>query len=148
GDKTVRSDYSGNPLVNTFNANQIKQDLKAQVQITQAFGQLASKAVGDYAASQLQQAAALRAQAAQTTDPSEQHALLDQAPSLESTWGKGGPGRVALHALFGGLTGDLQGALGAGISATFVPQISQQLAQLNLPQPLQQALVQALGASI
>src|SRR5262249_7190993 len=31
GDKTVRSDYSGNPLVNTFNANQIKQDLKAQV---------------------------------------------------------------------------------------------------------------------
>jgi len=100
------------------------EDIQAQVQITQSFGSQASKAVGDYADSKLKESKQLQAQANQTSDPEQKAALQKQADDLNSTWGEGGAGRVALHTVVGGLTGNTAGAVGAAAASSAAPALN------------------------
>ena len=103
-DKSARTGDAQTGLANTFDAGKVQADINAQVQITQAFGQQASKAVGDYAQAQMQKTQALRAAS------QEQEAL-----AIEALWGESGSLRLAAHTVIGGLTGGSSGAAGAAV---------------------------------
>jgi len=86
--------------------------------------------VGDYAATKL-------AEAKKNND----QAGID-------AWKEGGSARVALHTAVGGLTGGVQGAVGAGTSQAVIDQVGQALKETNLPTELKQALVLAAGTAV
>ena len=132
-------DSSGNNLAGTltpiFDQAQIKRELQAQVQITQAFSQVAPRAVADYAQSQYD-----RYIAAGNTAEAE-------------NWAEGGIYRTALHTALGGLlTGDISGALGAGAVAGAAPLLNQlqqaiaeQLSQAGASNPVASSIAQVLA---
>ena len=148
-------DSKGNNLAGTltpiFDKEQVQRELNAQIQITQAFSQVAPKAVGDYATSKLKEAANMFIRA---NDPNngltdeQRLQLVNEANELNTAWKDGGYARVALHAVVGGLTGNLEGAIGAGASAITIPMIGEELAKLDIPATLKQALVMATAAAI
>jgi len=156
GNATVTAvDSQGNNLAGTltpvFDQTQVQSELDAQVQITQAFSQVAPKAVGDYASIKLQEAANMLIQANDLNNglnDEQRQQLINDASDLNTAWKDGGYARVALHAVVGGLTGNLQGAIGAGTSAITIPMIGEELAKLDIPVTLKQALVQATAAAI
>ena len=127
-------DSSGNNLAGTltpiFDQAQIQRELQAQVQITQAFSQVAPKAVGDYAQTQYDKYIA--------------EGNLAEA----AKWDDGGIYRVALHTLVGGLSGNLEGAIGAGTSAATIPKIAEKIKALNIPTELKDALILATAGAI
>jgi filamentous hemagglutinin len=150
GDQSVRTgdNSSAGTLVKDWNIQTIVKDVQAQAQITQEFGQNASKAVGDYANSKLKEANDLYDQAAAEVDPGKKAALYAQADQLDNNWKEGGAYRIAAHAAVGGLTGGAGGAAGAAASSIAIPAIGEQIANLDIPVPVKQALVMAMGAAI
>ncbi|MCS4511952.1 hypothetical protein NBM50_17335, partial [Xylophilus ampelinus] len=104
-------------------------EVQAQTQITATFGQQATKAVGDYASAQYERL--------KNTDPAE-----------AAKWAEGGAYRVAAHTVIGGLTGGVQGAVGAGTSQAVIDRIGQQIASADLPPGLKTALVAIAGTSV
>ena len=127
-------DSKGNNLAGTltpiFDKEQVQRELAAQVRITQAFSQVAPKAVGDYASNKFKElmAAGNKEEAAK--------------------WADGGIYRVALHTIVGGLSGNLEGALGAGTSAAAIPRIAEQIKALDIPTELKEALILATASAI
>ena len=113
-----------------FDASSVRADVQSQVTITSEFGKQASKAVGDYADSKLRDAIAQGNQA-----------------SIED-WKEGGTGRLSLHALVGGLTGNLSGAAGAIASQSFVPIVGNALNSIDIPIEVKQAIVLAAGTTV
>jgi len=107
GNTAVRTGDAPTGLTAIFNKDQVKQEVAAQVAITSEFGKQASKAVGDYAATQLKKA----------QDDKDQAGI--------AAWNEGGASRVALHALVGGLTGGAAGAVGAGTASAAAPSIDE-----------------------
>ncbi len=63
-------------------------------------------------------------------------------------WDDGGLYRVALHTLVGGLSGNLEGALGAGTSAATIPKLGELLKDAGMPATLKQALIMATATAI
>ncbi len=118
GNTAVRSTDAETGLQRIFDADKVQRDIDAQAQITQAFTRDATKAVGDFAQGKMNEAKALRAQAADQQDSERAQALNDQAQALEDTWGEGKAGRVLLHTVVGGFAGGLSGAVGAATSAS------------------------------
>ena len=131
-----------NALSPIFDKDKVQNSLDAQVAITQAFGRDASKAVGDYAASQIKQASALMEQADKTSDPAQQQALRDQAQAINAQWGENGTLRIAAHTVIGGLTGNLQGAAGALVGTLTAPAVANALQQAGITGILATALTQ------
>jgi filamentous hemagglutinin len=107
-------DTSG-ALTNKFDATKVQNEIDAQTQITQTFGQQAAQAVGNYAASQIKHADQHIKQAQQQSDPARRAEHLQQAQQILDQWGDTGVYRLAAHTLVGGLNGDLAGA--AGVAA-------------------------------
>lgn len=169
----IAVDSQGNNLASTvapiFDQEKVQRELLAAVTITQAFSAVAPKAVGDFAASQMQTFE--KAQSAKDTAESvlnnpeasaenKAHAqnILDQANAVLNdpeqiaqydNWKEGGIYRVALHTALGGLfSGDLSGALGAGISQSLIPVIGDHISQLDVPLVVKQALVEATSVAI
>jgi filamentous hemagglutinin len=130
GNKDIRTGDKETGIGTIFDATKVQQSIDAQVKITQMFGQLAPKAVGDYAGSK---AAELRRQG------NEEEARK---------WDEGGVYRVAMHTAIGGLTGDLKGALGAGVSAYTVPMIAEQIKQMDIPAELKTSLIAVAGTAV
>ncbi len=138
GDAAKRTGDAQQGIAPIFDKDAVRADVQAQVQITQMFGQNASKAVGDYAQQQQEKAAALKAQAANLADNDPDKTRLQQeAQKLDSQWGDQGSMRLTLHSLTGGLTGGLGGALGAAVAATAAPGLD--ALQAKLTQGLQDA---------
>ena len=144
----IAVDSNGNNLAGTltpiFDKEQVQRELDAQIQITQAFSQVAPKAVGDYAGNKVKELVVKAQEAHLAGDETTATQLLNDAEK----WGDGGIYRVALHAATGGLTGNLEGAIGAGTSAVTIPMIGEELAKLDIPATLKQALVMATAAAI
>jgi filamentous hemagglutinin len=113
-----------------FDASSVRADVQSQVTITSEFGKQASKAVGDYADSKLRDAIAQGNQA-----------NIDD-------WKEGGTARLSLHALVGGLTGNLSGAAGAIASQSFVPIVGNTLNSIDIPIEVKQAIVLAAGTTV
>lgn len=63
GNTDVRTGDAESGIARIFDAEKVQKEIEAQTRITQLFGQQASKAVGDYAASQLKTANDLRRKA-------------------------------------------------------------------------------------
>ena len=117
-------------LSKIFDASSVKADVQSQVTITSEFGKQASKAVGDYADSRLRDAIA-----------QDNQANIDD-------WKEGGTARLSLHALVGGLTGNLSGAAGAIASQSFVPIVGNTLNSIDIPIEVKQAIVLAAGTTV
>jgi filamentous hemagglutinin len=105
GNAAARTGDKETGIAPIFDADKVKKDIEAQVTITSEFGKQASKAVGDYAATQLKKA------------------QDDKDPAAIAAWSEGGANRVALHTLVGGLTGGAAGAVGAGAASAAAPSI-------------------------
>ena len=140
GNKDIRTGDKETGIGTIFDATKVQQSIDAQVKITQMFGQLAPKAVGDYAGNKVKE---LTEQAKTLTD-TEQQAVLDEAKK----WDEGGAYRVALHTAVGGLSGNLQGAAGAGLSALTVPMIAEQIKQMDIPSELKATLIAVAGTAV
>ena len=140
GNKAARTGDKEAALANTFNAEKVQKDIDAQVVITQTFGTLASKAVGDFSQSQLNQAKTLREEAGQETDPTRAQSLRDQAQQIEANWGDQGTARLTAHTVVGALTGGTAGALGAAASTLSAPLISDTLAKAGVDPALSKIL--------
>ena len=132
GDDSVRTgdNSSVGALANRWNEQQAMQDLAAQQQITAAFGSSAAKAIGDYARQQ------------------HDAALARNDPEEAAKWAEGGEYRLAAHAAAGALTGGFGVALAAGTSAALMPTIGEEIANLDLPEPVKQALGVAMATAI
>ncbi|WP_300654000.1 hemagglutinin repeat-containing protein [Hydrogenophaga sp.] len=151
GDTAVRSTDAETGIQRIFEKERVQKEVAAQVAITKAFTQQASKAVGQYSNDQLEKAKDLKRQAAQAGDAASRDALLGEALALEEAWKEGGAGRVALHMVAGALGGGVGGAAGAGLTQTAIPALGEHIAALDVPVQIKQALVQtaalALGAA-
>ena len=130
GDSSKRTGDKQQGVVQIFNKDQVKAEIGAQTAITSEFGKNASKAVGDYAQTKLDEAKANNDQAG-----------ID-------AWKEGGVNRVALHTVVGGLTFGAQGAVGAATSQAAIDQIGQAIKDTDLPVALKQTLVAAAGTAI
>ena len=134
GNTAVRSGDAEIGIKPIFDPQKVQKDIDAQVKITQQFGQLASKAVGDYAAGKLKEAGDLRTQAnkEKETNPDYARQLENQAITLESQWGDQGSLRIAAHTLIGGLTGGASGAAGAAAGTLTAPIVAQKLSEAGI----------------
>jgi filamentous hemagglutinin len=119
-----------NGLQKNWDGQKLLQEQAANAQIMATFGQQASKAAGTYADQQ--------AIAARRAD--------NEAEARK--WDEGGEYRTALHAGIGALTGGVQGAVGAALSATALPEIGERIAALNLPDSVRDALNASIGAAL
>ena len=63
-------------------------------------------------------------------------------------WKEGGSARVGLHTLVGLLTGNVSGAVGAGVTQSVIPYIGEQIAKLDVPLEFKQALIQVASGVI
>jgi len=130
GNVDARTGDTTTGILKIFDASIAKGDVQAQVDITSEFGKQASKVVGDYADSKLREAIAVGDQA-----------HIDD-------WKEGGAARLSLHAIVGGLTGNLSGAAGAVASQSFVPIVGNALNTTDIPVEVKQAIVLAAGAAV
>ncbi|EIJ48486.1 hypothetical protein GWL_05200 [Herbaspirillum sp. GW103] len=131
---------SSNGLAKNWDGNQLREDVEAQAKITRAFGQQASKLIGDYAEQQQKKAEDLRKQANAATDPAVATQLNDQASALETKWGPDGNMRALAHTVVGGLTGGLAGAAGAGAGTLAAPKVASALNQAGVDADLAKVL--------
>ncbi len=138
--RDVHTGDSGNGLVKDWNGQQLQQQVTAGAEIMATFGQQASKAIGDYAEHKTNEAAAMRLQAANTTDPDQKAQLIAQADQLDSQWGANGTLRVLAHTAVGGLTGGVGGAAGAAAGTLTAPAVADALRNAGVTGPLADAL--------
>ncbi|MFA7271051.1 MAG: hemagglutinin repeat-containing protein, partial [Sterolibacterium sp.] len=129
GNTQARTGDAETGLAPIFDQQKVQKEIDAQVAITQIFGQLASKAVGDYAQAKLNEAQALRDQGRE-----------QEAKDIESLWGANGTLRLAAHTLIGGLTGGVQGAAGAAVGTLTAPFVAAELAKAGIDGPLATAI--------
>jgi len=101
-----------NALDRIFDEQTVQRDIDAQVLITQEFGKVAPKAVADFTAG-IARELSLEALAIKSTDPKRAAELEAEAAKYD----EGGIYRIALQTVVGGLSGGLEGALGAGVAA-------------------------------
>ncbi len=148
GNTAVRSTDAETGLAKIFDADKVQREINAQVQITQAFGRDASKAVGDYAQTQINEANVLRAQALVTPDKEARDALDAKAQALEDNWGDRGTLRLLAHTLIGGLTGGIDGAAGAAAGTLTAPLVAQALADAGIQGPLASTLVALASTAV
>lgn len=150
---TTVVDSQGNSTAHSitpiFDQQKVERELQAGVAITQAFSQVAPKAVADFATNK---ASDLKTQAAQAEKAGDT-ARANQLKADAAKWEEGGVYRVALHTALGGLiTGDISGALGAGAVASAAPllndlqkAVQQQLENAGLGTPTANTVSQALA---
>jgi filamentous hemagglutinin len=146
-DVNTDKDTSG-ALTKSWDGNKLQQQVQAQAQIMAAFDAAASKAIGDYAQGELQKAQALRNSASEETDSVKRDEMLAAAQNMEDNWGEGGAYRVAAHAVVGGISGGIEGALGATASAASAGGINKFLDGASLPEPVKQAVGAAMATAV
>jgi filamentous hemagglutinin len=163
GDQNARTGDAQTGLANTFDAGKVQADINAQVQITQAFGQQASKAVGDYAQEQMQITQAFGQQASKAVGDYAQEQMQkaqalraagqeQEALAIEALWSDTGSLRLAAHTVIGGLTGGSSGAAGAAVGTLTAPAVADALAQAGIDGALASTLTAlastATGAAV
>lgn len=130
GNSGARTGDAETGLAPIFDADKVKREMDAQVAITQAFGQHSAKAWGEYANRKFADAIA----------SADEEGM--------QCWAPDGACRAGGHAVLGGLTGGMEGALGAGLSSLTAPHLQAFLIEQGLPPGAAQAITQltALGA--
>ena len=149
GKEDVRTGDTETGLQNNFDKDKVQKEIDAQIAITQSFGQQASKAVGDYAHKQMDQAMQLREQAAiakQMGQTDRADELTRQAQDIENNWGETGVLRLAAHTVIGGLTGGASGAAGSLLGTLTASQAAKMLQESGITQKSDPVLYNALVA--
>jgi len=136
GNQNARTGDAQSGIAPIFDADKVQKNINAQAAITQAFGQQASKAIGDYAQTRLAEAGTLRRHAQNEADPDLKAQHLQQARQLEADWGETGTRRILAHTLVGGLTGGVQGAGGAVAGTFAAPLVADTLNRAGIEGPL------------
>ena len=165
GNKEARTGDAETGIKPIFDAEKVQKEIDAQVQITQLFGQQASKAIGDYAKAKLQEAEQQQIEGLikkQQANRAREEGLFAQADALQAEadtalgvaadlrqqWGEHGSARLALHTLTGALTGGAGGAAGALASSASAPYIADAAKEMGLPDELTNILVQGAATAI
>ncbi|MBW8832300.1 MAG: hypothetical protein JF606_23410, partial [Burkholderiales bacterium] len=171
-DVTTEKDSSGS-LKKAWDGQQLMGDVQAQVQITQSALPRLANEIGNYAATKTRpveeaqayvdvKARADKGEAGKTEQAwlarmesdgysldKAQATLSDpQAQRDYQNWKDDGAARVATHAVLGALGGGVQGALGAGASASLTPTVADAINQLGLPEAVRQAVITGAGVAI
>ena len=123
-ERQVRTGDDAGSLAKTWDGQQLLQEQAANAQIVAAFGQQASKAIGDYAQKQMQAAARLQAAAQAENDPQRRAQLQAQDQQLSDAWGDNGTLRLLAHTVVGGLTGGVSGAAEAALGTVAAPAVA------------------------
>ncbi|WP_165774376.1 hemagglutinin repeat-containing protein [Herbaspirillum robiniae] len=135
---------SSNSLSKNWNGDELRQDVEAQAKITQAFGQQAAKAIGDYAETKKKEFQEAAKKAALDGD----QASADNLTAEAAKWADGGVYRVAAHTAIGALAGGVGGALGAAASASLMPDIAIKIKKMELPDAVESAISLAAAAGL
>lgn len=142
---STKTDTTG-AIAKIFDADKVTEEVNAQAQITQSFSKQVPKAVADYAASrtkpytdatdyktlndkqkqgELSEADQKRLSVLekQGLTPDSAQATLNDPQSKKDydNWKEGGSARVALHTITNALSGGINGATGALVSASAAP---------------------------
>ena len=153
GDTTALANIKGSEaeahsiLENNFNPDKVKE-VQEQAELVAMLAQEGSEFVGDYAQARLEEANDKRAEANKSNDPNEQVRLNAEADQLDSNWKEGGILRVASHALVGGISGGIEGALGSAATATIIPELADALSEAGVSEDLRKGLLIAASAGI
>jgi hypothetical protein len=149
GDKSVLTGKdTTNALRPIFNADTVKKDINAQVQITSQFGSQASTAIGNYAAAQMKDATDLRIRASKLPAGEQRDRLNNEAKAIEANWGDQGILRLGAHTVVGGLTGGAGGAAGAGATTVASPLLYNALRNAGVPAELATGITLLGGSAI
>ena len=148
GNSTARTGDAESGIKQIFDKEKVQQDLTAQVAITQTFGKEAAKQIGAFADTKLTEALNLRADASAATDETRKDELNARADQLEKEWGATGTLRVAAHALLGGLTGNLEGAVGAAAGTLTAPKVKEALEKSGLDDGLVNGLTALASTTV
>ncbi|CAN0180702.1 unnamed protein product, partial [Ectocarpus sp. 12 AP-2014] len=133
GNQTARTGDAETGITPIFNADNVRKDVQAQAAITQAFGQQASQAWGDYAS---QQEAQLWREAQNASDPDTKAKLEAEA----ARWAEGGAYRTTGHTLLGLTGGGVDGATGALTSSVLMSKVEHLTNDMALPDGVRQGL--------
>ncbi|MDQ5946722.1 MAG: filamentous hemagglutinin, partial [Pseudomonadota bacterium] len=147
GNKDARTGDKEAGIAKIFDQEKVQKEIDAQTKITQQFGQLASKAVGDYAQAKTNEAKALRELAKNEPDESRASQLKAQAAEIDSQWGETGTLRLAAHTVIGGLTGGASGAAGAAAGTLTAPLVADALAKAGIEGSLATAITAAASTA-
>ncbi len=130
GNQEARTGDAQTGITPIFNRDAVERDVKAQATIFTEFGRQAIPAAAGFAD---KKAVELR------REGKEQEA---------ATWDEGGSNRTALYGALGFLSGGISGAAGAVASAALVPTLGEEIAALNLPEPVRQGVTQLMGMAV
>jgi filamentous hemagglutinin len=136
--RDVRTGDPNPGLTRKWDGKQLMQEQAANAETVAAFGQQASKAIGQYAQQQMATAAELRHQAQR--DPARAAELNAQAQDIEKNWGNEGVARVLAHGVVGGLTGGAAGAAGSVAATITGPAIAEAFAKAGVEPSLSKIL--------
>jgi filamentous hemagglutinin len=147
GNTEARTGDAESGIAPIFDQNRVQKEIDAQIRITAEFGKQASKAIGDYATKQLEEAGKLRDQATAETNPDRRAQLNAQADQLQADWGDNGTLRLLAHTVVGGLTGGGAGAAGASAGTLAAPAVADALTQAGIDGALASTLT-ALASTV
>ncbi len=147
GNTAARTGDAQTGLKPIFDADKVQKEVDAQAQITQTFGQQASKLVGDYAAEKMKEANVIQNKAIKARvegNDAEADSLDAQAKQISDQWGDNGTYRIGLHTVIGGLTGGASGAAGSLTGSLTAAQAADLLQSSGITQENDPALYNAL----
>ncbi|MEN5182079.1 hypothetical protein ABE501_20185 [Comamonas testosteroni] len=130
GNSSARTGDKETGLKPIFDKERVRDNVDAGVTVTTVVGQQGTIAWGDYANQQYVDAI--------TSGDSER----------AECWAPDGTCRAAGHALVGGLTGGLGGAVAGGAVSITAPQVERILTDAGLPPMVVEAVTQAYGAGL
>lgn len=135
-DVSSERDTSGK-LNKQWDAQALQEDVQAQARIMEAFGRNASREIGRYATTKVNELD----RKIESASEAERPALIAE----RAKWSEGGLYRTALHTAAGALSG---GAAGALTASTVMPEFGKLIDKMALPAPVRQGLEQVTAAAI
>ena len=137
GETTLRTGDKATGIATIFEAERVQKEVTAQTQISQTFNTLSPQRVASFAADKIKE---IDAQLGNETDPQRRAELTVE----KNRWEEGGAYRVLMHTTVGALTGNVEGAAGAGVAAAAAPTLNDM--QANLEESLLKAGMNATVA--
>lgn len=151
GDTKARTGENEAGLKPIFDKDAARQTVNAQVAITSEFGKQASKAVGDYAETQLKAASRKEQEAEEASakgDNSRAEQLKAEANAIKDNWGDSCKLRVAAHTAIGALTGGAGGAVGAASGTLTAPMVADALRKAGVDETLASGLTALASTAV
>jgi filamentous hemagglutinin len=138
-DVSSERDTSGK-LNKQWDAQALQEDVQAQARIMEAFGRNASREIGRYATTKVNELD----RKIESASEAERPALIAE----RDKWSEGGLYRTALHTAAGALSGGAAGGAGALTASTVMPEFGKLIDKMALSAPVRQGLEQVTAAAI